>query len=588
MRLRIPLLFIVLLAPAARAGISMTMEPVAPGSADVRVRWQADTPGPFTLLRWTGACPILRPPSAIPFPLDPVTDVHATGLSGGEWILRDELTDACPSGAWIYQIVDAGGNCSNAGIVRWGWHERNPFPATRSEEYLALPARGAYPDAASFMASQPACQAVWLESDGECRLRRVWRRADGTLDGPNFLLPRGAGVDVSWGSASSSVVIGAAEGDVRLEVPLASSAGCVPLFRALVSLPVIPVMEQSNEPLCGREGVDWRDDDGNGSPDTCPNGIFADTPDDTAMIQAPWVRAVPDHYGRIVRYFAGQLMFSGLTTDLEPLEGMRLHASTPGRVVVGERGDPAACQCADGDGDGDDDCSERLFGTDPADPTSHGRDTDRDGVPDPVDPCPAVPDAGDADSDGDGAFDACDPCPADAGDACIDRDADGSDDGIDNCPDDYNPRQDDGDDDDVGDDCDGCRPGPQSGIDPDGDGFEASCDPCPDDPPVPASTEGGPMVVSREGGHLVLSLPAEATAIDVASGDLAMLRRERSFVPARCAGTSRWRADVEVPMPVVDAWFLVRRRTGCSLDTFGRGDGPERARLDDTTVFACP
>ena len=71
-------------------------------------------------------------------------------------------------------------------------------------------------------------------------------------------------------------------------------------------------------------------------------------------------------------------------------------------------------------------------------------DTDRDGVPDPVDNCPGVSNSNQQNSDGDSAGDACDP----------DDDNDTLNDGTDNCPTVVNPDQADSDGDGRGDACD--------------------------------------------------------------------------------------------------------------------------------------
>lgn len=593
-------LTLLMVAPSATAGISMTMEPVAPGSTDVRVRWEADTPGPFTLLRWARPCNQVDVAAGIPFPLDPVADAYVTGLSGGSVVLPAEMvrdtTDCFAPRSRIYQLVDASGNCSNAGIVQWLYHDDRWAVGTRHGEYIGLPARSVYVTAAALMAHLPACSALWLDADGRCPARRLVRRADGTLDGPDFALPAGCSVDVTWSDRSQeSVIVGAAEVARPLRVPLQAPGGCAGTsFRSEVSLPVLPDMYTNNEILCGHFGTDWTDvadafgnPPADGNPDTCPAGLFASSGEQATQVSQTAMRGVPNMAYRTAFLFMGRLGFTGLTDDLIPMEGLSFYSGAPAQVLVGERGDPPACRCADTDGDGDDDCAERLFGTDPLDPASFGRDTDGDGVPDPSDPCPTVFDPGDVDTDGDGTYDACDPCPADALDACIDRDGDGFDDGLDNCPDDYNPGQEDADADDIGDDCDGCWMLSGRYPDADGDGIDGACDNCPTVPPVLGSAEAGPLLVSRQGGRLSLTLDADAVEIEVAAGDLASLLRDRSFSGARCAGASRWGRTVVIPAPASDAWFLVRRQDGCTFDTFGRGAGPERAWLDDEANFRC-
>jgi len=112
-------------------------------------------------------------------------------------------------------------------------------------------------------------------------------------------------------------------------------------------------------------------------------------------------------------------------------------------------------------------------------------DSDGDGLPDPVDPCPYDPDC-----DDDGVPDGEDLCPLEPGppenDGCPEEDSDGDGlpDPVDPCP--YDP---DCDDDGVPDGEDLCplEPGPPEtggcpGEDSDGDGLPDPVDPCPEDP----------------------------------------------------------------------------------------------------------
>jgi hypothetical protein len=53
-------------------------------------------------------------------------------------------------------------------------------------------------------------------------------------------------------------------------------SGCRPVL-PILQVPWITPYRQADEILCGLEGVDWVDGDGDGDPDTCPNGIFDGT-----------------------------------------------------------------------------------------------------------------------------------------------------------------------------------------------------------------------------------------------------------------------------------------------------------------------
>ena len=114
-------------------------------------------------------------------------------------------------------------------------------------------------------------------------------------------------------------------------------------------------------------------------------------------------------------------------------------------------------------------------GLDPPDP----RDSDNDGVWDPVDNCPFAFNPDQLDTDGDGVGDVCDNCPFAYNPSQADTDGDGVGDACDNCPFAYNPSQVDTDGDGLGDACDNCplvyNPD-QSDIDRDGVGDV--CDNC--------------------------------------------------------------------------------------------------------------
>ncbi len=188
---------------------------------------------------------------------------------------------------------------------------------------------------------------------------------------------------------------------------------------------------------------------------------------------------------------------------------------------------PVALSAADLDGDGRIDLAVAQADTVLILPNL-GRipDADRDGIPDPYDPCtdtdgdgfgnpgfpantcatddcPIVPNGLQEDADGDGVGDACDDCPAvsnpsqadadrdgvgDSCDTCTDGDADGFGDPgyatntctLDNCPTIYNPAQTDTDSDGLGDACDGCTDSDHDGYgDPGRENPVCSPDNCP-------------------------------------------------------------------------------------------------------------
>ena len=123
----------------------------------------------------------------------------------------------------------------------------------------------------------------------------------------------------------------------------------------------------------------------------------------------------------------------------------------------------ADCACVDGDGDGVCDADDRCPGKDDR------LDTDDDGTPDCLDPCPADnPD----DTDGDGVCDSDDPCPLDDPD---DSDGDNICDSDDTCP--GGPDGQDADGDGVCDFLDVC-PGGDDTVDLDENGTPDDCDLC--------------------------------------------------------------------------------------------------------------
>jgi hypothetical protein len=251
---------------------------------------------------------------------------------------------------------------------------------------------------------------------------------------------------------------------------------------------------------------------------------------------------------------------------------------------------PAGCRCADSDGDGVDDCSERLEGTDPADPADVGPDRDFDGVPDATDVCPADADPAQADADFDGAGDACDDCPADPVDACVDPDADGFRNGRDNCDVVANPSQANRDGDWLGDACDNCPTVTDfDQADADADEFGDRCDACPAaaDNVCFAQVQG--VRVVREGAscaRLTWNEDAAVGRYDVAGGFLADLVADRGFASAACVANA---VDAETALDCTPGsrWYLVRvSRDGNGAD-YGGGAGTwGNAQLD--AASPCP
>ena len=455
------------------------MEIVSPGSTDVVLRWASDAAGPITLLR-RDLAPDQVPASVLP--LDPVADAWRMGLSGGSVTLTDEAAIALPSGARehyrVYQIIDAGGGCSNAGYVLARQTLRFPSSTTFGD-LLSLPPRGSIRDARSLMEHVPQLRRVdrWLSE--ECRSLFLDRLADGSLSGVNFEFAADDGVRHSSAAGPITLVGAAASASSPLVVARSPLSGCNPIAED-VALPWGTSLRNADEILCGLESS-WTDTNGDGNPDTCPAGIFEDRPSGmAAALQPDSVSGV--FVARAVTRSPFGIRFSGVPFQISP----SLAAFTSyGRADTADRlldpldlGAAPACRCADSDGDGEDDCTERLFGSDPSDPTSLGPDRDGDGVRDALDDCPADFDPAQADGDSDGAGDACDPCPADPADACVDPDGDGRGTGEDNCPQVPNTDQANADGDFAGNACDNCPNVANDQMDVDGDGIGNACDTC--------------------------------------------------------------------------------------------------------------
>lgn len=487
-------LFLAAVASCANAQISADLRPLAPGSDELVLRWVADASltGPFDLLR--KQLP-LGVHVADVWPLDPVADLHVPGFTNGGVLSRADEASGAP-GVRVYQLVDAGGGCSNALYVI-----KHASAVPGAEWFppigLALPWRGGVRRVSELFTEHPAMRAVQLAGPGfplGNRLHQVHRLEDGSLSGGDWLIPAGAAVSVYWNDPGAVVMVGAAEPSPRA-LP---AGGFVTGFQNLSTLsPRLgqPPMSYA-EVLCGEAGVDWPDPDGDREPDVeCPGPVGPELPG--ALAGGPY--ATTQQYDRDLGVFGGRVLVmlpgspplawlgsaAGLdvAADVALLVNINKNDRDPDLPVRAWLPDdlaaPVSCRCPDSDGDGDDDCTEQLFGTDPLDPDSRGPDEDRDGVPDDLDACPAVPDPLQEDSDLDGRGDACDPCPL--GDpACEDPDGDGTPAPFDNCPTTPAPSQSDLDHDGVGDACDNC-PGLiwTSEADADSDGWGDGCDNCP-------------------------------------------------------------------------------------------------------------
>jgi hypothetical protein len=409
------------LAPrVAAAGISLAMEPAGPGSPDVVVRWVADptSPAPHALLRRRVAFAAGAVAAALP--LDPVADVLAPDLAGDRVRLAGEADPSLGPGVGVYQVVDAAGQCSNVGyvVVR---PRLSPGPGGVPVAALGLPGRHAYGTARRVLDALPGLHRVEMIDPETCRRTFLARKPDGSTWGRNFLVPPRAVVWIAAAEAVTPVVVGAsAPGDADRVVSSSDAPACE---RAVdVCIPLGSAVDSVHDVLCGREGVDWVDADGDGYPDACPAGLAYPLAWVTTLVT---VGAVGDGFPDLQRdcWLAGDgLRCSPPNADMMPSGAVHVGwpYGHPALVELrpGDEGDTEPCRCtADTDGDGEDDCTELLQGSDPGDAASAGADTDGDGVRDAVDTCPAEPDALQPDADGDGRGDACDPCPVDAADA---------------------------------------------------------------------------------------------------------------------------------------------------------------------------
>jgi hypothetical protein len=95
----------------------------------------------------------------------------------------------------------------------------------------------------------------------------------------------------------------------------------------LIPLRYDSLFKTADEILCGLEGPDWSDADGDGQPDTCPNGIFDDVPGTLITITSfdndPGSRPETDNlwFGRSVARLGSTLVFAGADFGLAPGHG---------------------------------------------------------------------------------------------------------------------------------------------------------------------------------------------------------------------------------------------------------------------------
>lgn len=86
--------------------------------------------------------------------------------------------------------------------------------------------------------------------------------------------------------------------------------------QTLLNLPYHTMYRSANEILCGLEGVDWMDGDGNGNPDTCDAGLFDPTSGVSVTVQT--FSNDSGYAGRSVFAVGGNPVFIGTNFDLTP------------------------------------------------------------------------------------------------------------------------------------------------------------------------------------------------------------------------------------------------------------------------------
>lgn len=111
-----------------------------------------------------------------------------------------------------------------------------------------------------------------------------------------------------------------------------SATGCVEDW---VSVPYHTQYQRASEILCGLEGVDWVDADGDGLPDTCPGGVF-DAGSGTAITVQTHDKSSGNWIGWTAFGVGGALSFIGTDFRLRQGEGYRVNwaSSHPGSVFL--------------------------------------------------------------------------------------------------------------------------------------------------------------------------------------------------------------------------------------------------------------
>ncbi len=474
---RFVIIFALVVAAAdARAQISAELRAAAPGADALLLAWAAEAgdPGPFHLLKRLVPAG-MRVADA--WPLDPVADLYRSDVTSPLVLSRAEEIAGEP-GIRVYTLVSESGACSNASYVLL--HAARPVSATGTwRAAVALPWRGGERTLAELVAANP--HVYYAVSASRERFWFSLRQPDGSWFPPvEGFSSAGMGVLLEMEGPRDIVLLGSAAPSAR---PVLAGGWGAPTHRtsAWLGLRLGTTMPDALTLLCGVEGVDWEDADGDRCPDDCPSGLVRGG---TGALL--WAQSTLHSSGivRLLNFGGDWACSAAFNWDLDPsdalIESGDEGSPPPMPWLPDDVAAPAACRCADSDGDGTDDCTELLWGLDPADPSSRGPDHDRDGVPDELDLCPATPDPAQADADGDGRGDVCDPGPL-ADPSCDDPDGDGVDIYDDNCRNLANPDQTDEDFDGFGDSCDIC-PTVYDSVqrDEDGDGVGDVCDCTPD------------------------------------------------------------------------------------------------------------
>jgi hypothetical protein len=168
-----------------------------------------------------------------------------------------------------------------------------------------------------------------------------------TFGGAPFALERGAGFWITVNATSPtppqnrSVTVGSHDPSWtgrQIRIP---ASGCIPR-QDLIDLDYHSMYQAADEILCGLQGVDWRDDNGDGNPDTCTRGIY----DGANLMAIQTFDNINDDSTdttdnqmntRTVSFITfpppGRLAFAGVNFDLTPGDGYQLSIS-PGHVTT--------------------------------------------------------------------------------------------------------------------------------------------------------------------------------------------------------------------------------------------------------------